>query len=234
MGLAQHWDHVDDESPGLPMVGMVAAYQTLSGEHVEDKQMDLRVRLIFMNRLHESIAGSGSVCLAAASRIPASTVAAVAENHHEERLIGHPSGVTPAKVDSHTDDGHVLFDVLGFSRTARRLMDGTAYYPGRPERSTDRTAMPTTQTNTTITDIAAEAAGLSSFMLRGQLVELLDESPGHQRTVTYSGRRMARIFRSDTGPAERLTIDQSMRMALLVVLETMTPVERVAFVYTMS
>jgi len=55
--------------------------------------------------------------------------------------------------------------------------------------------MPTTQTKTTITDIAAEAAGLSSFMLRGQLVELL---------------------------------------ALLVVLETTTPVERVAFVYTMS
>ena len=25
--------------------------------------------------------------------------------------------------------GGVTFDVLGFSRTARRLMDGTAYYP---------------------------------------------------------------------------------------------------------
>ena len=139
MGLAQHWDHVDDESPGLPMVGMVAApatYQTLSGERVEEKQMDLRVRLIFMNRLHESIAGTGSVCLAAASRIPESTVAAVAENRHaDELLIGHPSGVTPTKVGSHTDDGHVLFDVLGFSRTARRLMDGTAYYPADQNES---------------------------------------------------------------------------------------------------
>ncbi len=27
------------------------------------------------------------------------------------------------------DTGGVTFDVLGFSRTARRLMDGTAYYP---------------------------------------------------------------------------------------------------------
>ena len=39
---------------------------------------------------------------------------------------------------------------------------------------------------------------------------------------------MGPIFCSDTGPAERLTIDQSVRMALLVVLETTTPAERVA------
>jgi 2-methylaconitate cis-trans-isomerase PrpF len=66
------------------MVGIVAPpeeYRTLSGGKVEEKEMDPRVRLLFMNRLHESIAGSGS------------------------------------------------FDVLGFSRTARRLMAGTAYCP---------------------------------------------------------------------------------------------------------
>jgi RNA polymerase sigma factor (sigma-70 family) len=36
--------------------------------------------------------------------------------------------------------------------------------------------------------------------------------------------------RTHTDPAERLTIDESVSMALLVVLETMTPAERVAFV----
>ena len=36
--------------------------------------------------------------------------------------------------------------------------------------------------------------------------------------------------REHTDPAERLTIDESVSMALLVVLETMTPAERVAFV----
>jgi 2-methylaconitate cis-trans-isomerase PrpF len=63
-------------------------------------------------------------------------VAAVTENRHaDELLIGHPSGVTPTKVDSQTDDDHVEFDVLGFSRTARRLMDGTAYYPADQHES---------------------------------------------------------------------------------------------------
>ncbi|MFY9929251.1 MAG: PrpF domain-containing protein [Streptosporangiaceae bacterium] len=133
MGLATDWALVDEQSPGLPMVGLVAPperYRTLSGGEVEEKQMDLRVRLLFMNRLHESIAGSGSICLAAASKIPGSVVEAVTAGRRPgELLIGHSSGITPAKVEAHSGPGGVTFDILGFSRTARRLMNGTAYYP---------------------------------------------------------------------------------------------------------
>jgi 2-methylaconitate cis-trans-isomerase PrpF len=133
MGLVTDWTRVDEQSPGLPMVGLVAPpadYATLSSSKVNRDEMDLRVRLIFMNRLHESIAGSGSICLAAASRIPGSVVEAVVRNRRAgELLIGHPSGVTPTKVEAHDNPDGVAFDVLGFSRTARRLMDGTAYYP---------------------------------------------------------------------------------------------------------
>ena len=136
MGLATDWARVDQQSPGLPMVGLVAppaGYRTLpggSGVEVEEKQMDLRVRLLFMNRLHESIAGSASICLAAAAQIPGSVVEAVTAGRRPgELLIGHPSGITPAKVEAHSGPGGITFDVLGFSRTARRLMDGTAYYP---------------------------------------------------------------------------------------------------------
>jgi 2-methylaconitate cis-trans-isomerase PrpF len=134
MGLATGVAHADEQSPGLPMVGLVAppaGYGTLSGTDVEEKDMDLRVRLIFMNRLHESIAGSGSICLAAASRVPGSIVAEIAEQRRPgELLAGHPSGVTPVKARTAPSDvgGGVNFAVLGFSRTARRLMDGTAYY----------------------------------------------------------------------------------------------------------
>jgi 2-methylaconitate cis-trans-isomerase PrpF len=92
--------------------------RTLSGGEVEEKQMDLRVRLLFMNRLHESIAGSGSICLAAASRIPGSVVEAMTAGRRPgELLIGHPSGVTPAKVEAHSGPCRVTFDVLGLSRT---------------------------------------------------------------------------------------------------------------------
>jgi len=102
----------------------------VGGDEVEEKEMDLRVRLLFMNRLHESIAGSASICLAAAAQLPGSVVEAVTAGRRPgELLIGHPSGITPAKVEAHSGPGGVTFDVLGFSRTARRLMEGTAYYP---------------------------------------------------------------------------------------------------------
>ncbi|GAB3562568.1 PrpF domain-containing protein [Amycolatopsis endophytica] len=133
--LCTNWRHADDESPGLPMVGFVAPpgdYRTLAGTAAESGDMDLRVRLIFMNRLHESIAGTASVCLAAASRIRGSVVDAVTTRRRPDTvLIGHPSGVTPARVAVRTvpRPPHVAFDLLGFSRTARRLMDCTAYYP---------------------------------------------------------------------------------------------------------
>jgi 2-methylaconitate cis-trans-isomerase PrpF len=90
----------------------------------------VRVRLLFMNRLHESIAGSASVCLAAAAQVPGSVVGAMTAGRRPgELLIGHPFGITPAKVEAHSGPGGVAFDVLGFSRTARRLMDDTAYCP---------------------------------------------------------------------------------------------------------
>ena len=103
MGLATDWTRIDEQSPGLPMVGLVAppeGCRTLSGGLIEEKEMDLRVRLLFMNRLHEAIAGSGSICLAAASRVPGSVVAQVgAARRPGELLIGHPSGVTPTNVE---------------------------------------------------------------------------------------------------------------------------------------
>ena len=46
-------------------------------------------------------------------------------------LIGHPSGVTPARVKANhiNEPPFARFEVLGFSSTSRRLISGTAYYP---------------------------------------------------------------------------------------------------------
>ncbi|WP_410599063.1 2-methylaconitate cis-trans isomerase PrpF family protein [Amycolatopsis sp. lyj-90] len=135
IGLCADWRRVDEQSPGLPMVGFVsepAGYPTLNGTFAQAVNMDLRVRLLFMDRLHESISGTASICLAAASRIPRSVVnSVIARSEGDTLLIGHPSGITPAKVVTRTVPQwpSVSFEMLGFSRTARRLMDSTAYYP---------------------------------------------------------------------------------------------------------
>jgi len=134
-GFLKDWRRGEQESPSMPMIGFVSppkTYKTLNGAEVREESMDLRVRLLFMNRLHESIAGTGSICLAAASRVRNSTVQTVACNRAGDvLLIGHPSGVTPTKVKANptNEPPFVRFEVLGFSRTSRRLMDCTAYYP---------------------------------------------------------------------------------------------------------
>jgi 2-methylaconitate cis-trans-isomerase PrpF len=134
-GFCEDWRRAEDHSPGFPLIGLVAPPAdtwTLNGAPVARQDMDLRVRLMFMNRLHESIAGTASISLAAASRVKGSIVETVCAHRSENvLLIGHPSGVTPVKVRTAGTGTppEVEFALLGFSRTARRLMNGNAYYP---------------------------------------------------------------------------------------------------------
>lgn len=135
LGFCDDWRQAGERSPGLPMVGMVALpaeYRTLNGASVAASDIDLRVRLMFMGRLHESIAGTGSMCLAAASRVEGSVVRAVIADASAPTLrIGHPSGAMSVRVESRRTnvEPFVQFDMLGMSRTARRLAQCVAFYP---------------------------------------------------------------------------------------------------------
>ena len=139
-GFAEDRASADARSPGLPMLGLVSPptdYRTVNGVNVSADDMDVRVHLIFLGSLHESIAGTGSICLAAASRIPGSTVFGLARQTGRQMIrIGHPSGVTPTAVLAHAifEEPYVRFDELGFSRTARTLMKGRAFYPSEDSR----------------------------------------------------------------------------------------------------
>lgn len=136
-GLCSDWRRVDEEMALLPMLVFVsppADYIDLNKATVRAGSMDLRSRLIFLNRCHESMAGTGSMCTAAAARIRDSIVHQAVGEEAEERetlRIGHPLGVMTVKVRSHPANvlGGVEFDGLGFSRTARRIMDGFVYVP---------------------------------------------------------------------------------------------------------
>ncbi len=138
LGLASHWRDAVTASPGLPMLGYVSppvGYRTINDQPVEASDMDLKVHLLFMGVMHESIAGSGSVSLAAASRTPGTVVERLIRHPITRGVrIGHPSGITPCRVVARnvSQAPFVAFDDLGFSRTARRLMEGLAYVPLGP------------------------------------------------------------------------------------------------------
>ncbi|MGF7160411.1 hypothetical protein FHS85_002034 [Rhodoligotrophos appendicifer] len=137
IGYASSWTKVDEESPFLPFVVFVSepsAYKTLNGQPTEAKDMDFKARLIFMNRCHESMAGTGSMCIAAASRVPDSIVNQAMGNGAAEKetlSIGHPSGVMHVVVKTRkaNNEAGMEIEALGFGRTARRIMEGTVFVP---------------------------------------------------------------------------------------------------------
>lgn len=130
--ISPSWREADTITPGLPMVGMVApptGYTTINGIAVAANEVDLTVRLMFMGKLHESLAGTASVNLAAASRLPGSVVAHAASVTDPDYLLaGHPSGVMRVSVACDiTAEQTPQFRILGMSRTARRIADCRVY-----------------------------------------------------------------------------------------------------------
>lgn len=132
LGMSLNWRDADTVTPGLPVVGMVAppsGYSTINGVPVAPSEMDLTVRLAFMGKLHESLAGTAAVNLAAASRLPGSVVSDAASATDADFLrAGHPSGVMRVSVSC--DDvakKQPRFHMLGMSRTARRIADCRVY-----------------------------------------------------------------------------------------------------------
>ncbi|EXJ66234.1 uncharacterized protein A1O5_10850 [Cladophialophora psammophila CBS 110553] len=130
VGMCADWNKVDEQSPFLPMPVLIAdpTHRAGSGAHVCG-------RLFLDNMCHESMAGTGSVSFAAASRVVGSVVYNLigADAAKETTLnIEHPMGIMPIAVEVdmiHEDGGVPRFLTLSFIRTARRLMDGSVYVP---------------------------------------------------------------------------------------------------------
>ncbi len=130
IGLWSDWRSV--RLPGLPLLVVVAPpddYFDENGIVNRAASMDLRARLVFLGKCHPSMAGTGSMCTAAASRIPGSVVhRAIGDAVRSPTLrIGHPLGVMDVRVEKKTDGD--AFETLGLARTARRLMAGSLYVP---------------------------------------------------------------------------------------------------------
>ena len=122
--------------PGLPLAVIVtspADFTDANGAMQSADSMDLRARLVFLGKCHDSMAGTGSICTAAASRVCGSLVqeAVGARAGTESLRIGHPLGVMEVKVIAKpgSNPAQTTIFALGLTRTARRLMAGTVYVP---------------------------------------------------------------------------------------------------------
>lgn len=101
----------------------------VSGRLVPASTFDVGAHLHMEGTVHKAYAGTGATCLAVAARIEGTVVHDVCRKRaaSEPIRIGHPSGILGIVADVRRDgDRWVVREVL-FSRTARRLMEGTAF-----------------------------------------------------------------------------------------------------------
>jgi methylitaconate Delta-isomerase len=124
------------DSPATPILGMIsppADYRNDIGRSsVKAGDVDLVSRLMFMQQMHKTYAGTSTVCTGVASRIPGTIVHEMTRPEsllNDVVRIGHPAGVigTETRVELKGNDYVVRRATLG--RTARRIMEGYVF-PG--------------------------------------------------------------------------------------------------------
>ncbi|MFC1825381.1 2-methylaconitate cis-trans isomerase PrpF family protein [Thermodesulfobacteriota bacterium] len=124
------------ESPAIPMLAFVSKsvdYTSYTdGSKVKAKDVDFLSRLFYMQEMHKTYAGTGTVCTGTAALIEGTVVNQVVSHRAIQAKsvrIGHPGGVISIEVDvRNTPDGPQLIKAA-FGRSSRRIMDGQVYVP---------------------------------------------------------------------------------------------------------
>ena len=118
-------------APFFAIVSKPAQYQSeLKGNIVAQDDMDIVSRLLFMLHMHKTYPGTGAVATGAAARIPGTLVHKQLNDVAKARIplrIGHPGGVMIIEASATLDGNVPSFERLAYVRTARRIMEGTAY-----------------------------------------------------------------------------------------------------------
>ena len=126
---------LDPVPSGIPKVGMVAppsAFDTLSGERLNAADMDFAARVVSVGRPHRAVPLTAALCLGVAARMQDTLVhEASRSSGGAETRIGHPSGIALVAAEVSGNGGVAHAERAVVYRTARRLMDGFVYAPGR-------------------------------------------------------------------------------------------------------
>ena len=103
---------------------------------MNENEVDLVSRLMFMQQTHKTYAGTSTVCTGVASRLAGTLVHEVTRLQMRQAdtvRIGHPAGVieTETRVEKNEADEYVVRRAT-LGRTARRIMEGYVFVPEAP------------------------------------------------------------------------------------------------------
>lgn len=102
----------------------------LTGETVSAESFDFLARMMFMQIMHKTYAGTGSICVSVASQIPGTLVYEAAREECRNKGIvrfGHPAGVIEVEATVSEKNGSYYVERAAIGRTARMIMQGTAF-----------------------------------------------------------------------------------------------------------
>ncbi len=136
IGLVEDWRKATHERPYIPFFAICAppiSYQDwTTGEQVDASDIDLTVRLLFMQKMHKAYPVTGSICTVAAAMIPgtiANQMSRPGIKKRGELYIGHPSGIIVPEGKVVKEKGRFVIKRAAVDRTARCLMKGYAFVP---------------------------------------------------------------------------------------------------------
>lgn len=135
MGLVRDWKNAVKEAPAFPMIAFISPAQDYidftKGKEISENDVDFVSRLMFMQVVHKTYAGTATICTGAAARIEGTIVneAMNAKNKGKDSIlrIGHPAGVITIEVAARKEDDCWKLEKAAINRTARRIMDGNCY-----------------------------------------------------------------------------------------------------------
>ena len=136
LGLTDDAAKARIESPTWPMIAFVskpASYRSFTdGSLVAEGDIDFVSRLFFMQTMHKTYPGTGTVCTGVAAKIKGTIVNEVCSSEAQAGKtirIGHPSGIISIEVDVENAPAGPELKLAAFGRTSRRIMEGSVYVP---------------------------------------------------------------------------------------------------------
>lgn len=118
-------------TPHLSIISPSQDYRNyLNGETISADSPDFLARMMFMQIMHKTYAGTGSICVSVASQIPGTLVNEAAKAECVGRglvRLGHPAGVIEVEAAVEEENGEFVVKRAAIGRTAHMIMQGTAF-----------------------------------------------------------------------------------------------------------
>ncbi|THE09918.1 3-methylitaconate isomerase [Bacillus timonensis] len=118
-------------TPHIALIAESQGYKNFqNGELIPEGSVDFVARMLFMQIMHKTYAGTGSIAISVASQIPGTIVNDAIKSIDMNKgyiRFGHPSGVIEVEVDVTKNENQYVVNRAAIGRTARMIMEGYVY-----------------------------------------------------------------------------------------------------------